>query len=727
MLGYVSSIIIIIPAVYLFVLNNTLPHIFISAIVGISVIVIVLLLLLLLVRKINTIPERIKRFLPKKLQNFASSISQLHLTKSQYVSLLLIEIAIELIGVLTIYAASFAIGHAITLTSAYIAYAFATLFILVVPVFSGFGIVEASSTIILRQLGIPLPRAIAISLLWRFGEFWLPLILGTALISARRGAHSFITRNLPAIASFLTGVVAIASIIAPRMQIPILGVEDYTLFSVPSFSRIFVLLAGFFLIVLSINLSQRKIMAWRLAVLITGVSVFAHFLKGHDRSDAIISIINLFILLITKNKFKVKSDIPRMKTGIILFFLSLSFSLLYGIVGFFYISQRAFNYNFTLRDSIYQTLMTFFTLNSKLTPHTLYGAWFLDSLSVIGIVSVAYALFSLIRPVVWRGKTQKEENEKAKQLISLYGDSSLQFFQYSADKLFFFSSSGNAVISYGISGAICIALGDPVTSNDQEFKAALAEFIDFTETNGWKVALHQVSQKHLSIYKEMKLNAIKIGEEAVVDLTNFSLENPGMEQIKSVCNKLKKHGYKTEFYSPPLSNELVYKLKLVSDEWLNIGKHRERRFTLGAFDENYIKNTPVITVEDANNKIYAFTNLIPDGVSGQATNDLMRRLKDPYGAMDFIFVNLFATLRDQGYTSFSLGMAPLVNTKIDKNLPLIERALRVAYENLNTLFSYKGLYTYKQKFMPKWEPLYIVYKSSTSLPQILFAFTRLTE
>jgi phosphatidylglycerol lysyltransferase len=95
--------------------------------------------------------------------------------------------------------------------------------------------------------------------------------------------------------------------------------------------------------------------------------------------------------------------------------------------------------------------------------------------------------------------------------------------------------------------------------------------------------------------------------------------------------------------------------------------------------------------------------------------------------MDVLFVRLMEHLRDEGFSAFSLGMAPLAAVGTSPDAPVKERVLRLLFEHANRWFSYRGLYAYKAKFQPRWEPRYLVYGSEMSLAKIAFAIVRLTE
>jgi phosphatidylglycerol lysyltransferase len=283
------------------------------------------------------------------------------------------------------------------------------------------------------------------------------------------------------------------------------------------------------------------------------------------------------------------------------------------------------------------------------------------------------------------------------------------------------------VIAYRVALASAIALGDPVAETPEELARVLAEFLDFCDANGWRVALHQVPPARLGIYRAAGLQTLKIGEEAVVELAGFSLAGKPMKHLRATVNRFEREGYVAVYYPAPLDDGLLARLSAVSDEWLTIEGRRERGFTLGHFAAAYLRATPVMTVEDAAGRVVAFANLIPDGAPGEATIDLMRRRVEPSGAMDFLYVRLFERLRDAGYARFSLGLAPFAEVGRGPDARPAERAIQLAYTRFNRFFAYKGLHDYKDKFGPVWSPRYLVYQSATALPQVVLALIRITE
>ena len=92
----------------------------------------------------------------------------------------------------------------------------------------------------------------------------------------------------------------------------------------------------------------------------------------------------------------------------------------------------------------------------------------------------------------------------------------------------------------------------------------------------------------------------------------------------------------------------------------------------------------------------------------EASIDLMRFAPDaPKGAMDFLFVRLMTTLRDQGYRHFNLGMAPLSGLSRREVAPVWDRVANTFYEHGERFYNFRGVRAFKEKFDPTWEPRYL--------------------
>ena len=141
--------------------------------------------------------------------------------------------------------------------------------------------------------------------------------------------------------------------------------------------------------------------------------------------------------------------------------------------------------------------------------------------------------------------------------------------------------------------------------------------------------------------------------------------------------------------------------------------------------ENILKNQTIITIEDKEEKVYAFLNIIPDYAPGEATYDLIRKVTDaPNGVLDMLLAKTLSYFQEQGYLTANIGMAPLSGIE---GVNLTEKSIRYAYENLKLFGHFKGLRKYKEKFFPVWEQKYLIYNHSYHLLQVPGALKRVME
>ncbi|HXG94542.1 MAG TPA: phosphatidylglycerol lysyltransferase domain-containing protein [Blastocatellia bacterium] len=525
-----------------------------------------------------------------------------------------------------------------------------------------------------------------------------------------------------------SGVVNLLSVIGPSLPERRRLLKESFPLEFIHLSRFFTLLIGFALVISSINIYKRKKRAYRLVLLLAVSSVVFHLTKGLDYEEAIFSLVLVFVLLLGRKAFTVKSGVPNFRSALLRAAIAAGVALCYGVFGFWLLDSREFGINFTIADSVRRTLL-FISLagDPQITPYTRYAQWFINSLYLMTASAIGYSIFALFRPALYQLERLPHERARTAEILARHGRSALDYFKLWPDKSYFFSPSGRAFIAYATTNHTVIALGDPVGPED-EIEEIVRAFKAFCDQHGWTVAFHQTLPDFLAIYRRAGFKKLKIGDDAIVDLNRFSLEGKSMKKIRHCVNHLEKSGCRMVEHHPPIEKYILLELKAVSDEWLKIPGRRERRFTLGAFDAGYIRSTPVVAVEDKNGCVLAFVNIIPSCRAGEATIDLMRYRTDaPAGVMDFLFVKLFQLSRARGYERFNLGMAPMSGFQEDEEAALEERAVHRFFRRLNFIFNFSGLRRYKAKFATIWEPRYLIYRSALDLPGLAIALGRVSQ
>lgn len=528
-------------------------------------------------------------------------------------------------------------------------------------------------------------------------------------------------------ASLLTataGIVNLLSAIPHSLPSQVKLLKPFLPFEYRAGAHLFAALIGFFLLLLSVNLLRRKQTAWWVTIALLTVSILSHLIKGLNIEEGLLSVVLLGQLVLMRDVFTARSDRPSIAQGVRVLIAALVFTLAYGTLGF-YLLDRNYSVNFDLRQALLQTLAMFLTDdNAGLEPTTHYGEFFANSIYTISIVTFSYALLMLLRPVLLRSTATDRERQRAADIIARHGRSSLARFALLEDKSYYFSPSGQSVIAYVPKGRGAIALGDPI-GPPEDGQEAIVGFQQFCNRNDWYPAFYQTLPEYLHLYQSLGFQILQIGEEAIVDLKSFTLEGKSGRNLRTAVNKFTKLGYTVQFYQPPIAIELLKQLRVISDEWLRHVRGAEKKFSLGWFEDGYLRSSEIGVVYASDGHIVAFANIVPEYQLNDVTFDLMRhRAETEPGTMDFLFISMLQHFKAQGYNGLNLGLVALSGVGQTKTASRLEKGVRYLYEHLNQFYNFKGLYSYKDKFHPHWEPRYLVYPNLIALPDVVVALIR---
>jgi phosphatidylglycerol lysyltransferase len=227
-----------------------------------------------------------------------------------------------------------------------------------------------------------------------------------------------------------------------------------------------------------------------------------------------------------------------------------------------------------------------------------------------------------------------------------------------------------------------------------------------------------VSERNLGLYVDLGLTLLKMGEEAQVPLTNFSLDGPDRKGLRRTYRDLKKAGAMFEVVPPEGVPALLPDLRRVSDAWLESKSTREKGFSLGSFDPDYLRHFSHAAIR-VNGHLVAFANMWT-GVGEELSVDLMRYIPEaPPGVMEYLFIELMLWGREHGFQRMLLGMAPLSGLDSRALAPRWHRFGGLVYRHGGHFYNFKGLRRYKEKFDPIWEPRYLAAPAGLALPRIL--------
>jgi len=488
-------------------------------------------------------------------------------------------------------------------------------------------------------------------------------------------------------------------------------------------SRLLTVVVGFLLFFLAYGIWRHKQQAWRATVVVLGTSIGLHLAKGLAWKEAALSAAGLAVLVAMQGRFRAASDAPTLRRGLVVLGLSVVFALAYGTVGFYFL-DREFHARFNVASSLYQTLHILVTFSAPPIPHTKHAEWFLASLYLVGALTLAYGGVAALHPVVYRSSAWEVERTRAEGIVRAHGRSSLARMALFPDKMFYFPPGSEGVVAFAPIGDTAVALGDPI-GPPEEIGRCIASFGAWCEEMDWMPCYYQVMPDHLEEYRAAGLQVLKIGEEAIIDLGSFDMLGSAWKDLRNNTNRLTRDGFRSWFQRPPIDDGLLRELRPVSDDWLRTMHGREKRFSLGWFDPDYLRECDIQLIVAPNGRIEAFANYYSEYDLPVVAPDLMRRRTDAEkGVMDFAFVTAAQHYREEGYAGLNLGLAPLAGVGDEASDHIEERLVKLLYERLNRFYSFKGVRAFKAKFHPRWEPRYLIYASRAALPRAALAVIR---
>lgn len=330
----------------------------------------------------------------------------------------------------------------------------------------------------------------------------------------------------------------------------------------------------------------------------------------------------------------------------------------------------------------------------------------LRTLLGLALVAMAFCLWQLFRPRSGRlAPATAEEIERAAAILRANPEADAGYV-LTGDKHLLFSPSGKSFVMYGKQGRTWVALHGPV-GLPREWPDLVWQFIELAHDHGGRAAFYQVTPASLPLYLDCGLKALKLGEHAHVDLTQFSLKGAKRQNLRTAVNRAEREGLSFDFVPAAGVAALLPELRAVSDAWLAAQHGREKGFSVGRFDPAYLQRLPVAVVR-REGRVIAFINLLATDVREEAEVDLMRYFPDsPPGTMDFLFAKLMLHLQTEGYERFGLGMSPMAGMAERRKAPRWQRIGRILYDYGDRFYNFRGLRSFKDKFDPVWEARYL--------------------
>jgi phosphatidylglycerol lysyltransferase len=581
----------------------------------------------------------------------------------------------------------------------------------------GLGIFETIILLLLTDFGES-AALVGSLLLYRIIYYILPLIFASVLLGINEYLNQrhiinqvgkvlgqfgkIVIPNVLAFTTFIAGVILLFSGSLPAEKGRIAVLRDFLPLPAIEISHFLGSVVGAVLIVLARGLQRRINAAVHITMVLLVVGIAFSILKGLDYEEAVVLAVMLLVIFPYRKEFYRKASLFSQKFSpgwIISIVVVVACSVWLGM--------------FSYRHIVYSHSLWWRFAFEADAPR------FLRATTAAIIIFLLYFVFRLHLPgkhvpVIKEDVTELEKAEK----IVRGSPKTYSWLALLGDKRFLLDEVGSAFIMYAVQGRSWVALGEPVGPRDK-WRELVWDFLELCDqNNGWPV-FYQVEKEHLDLYLDLGLNFVKLGEEARVNLAEFSISGAAHSGLRHSRNKILKLGCDFSIIPSQDVPDIMQQLRGVSDEWLKEKKTREKRFSLGYFNPQYIARTPVAVIRQEK-RILAFANVLIGADKEEISVDLMRFAHDdPDGVMDYLFVEIMLWAKEQGYRWFNFGMAPLSGIEDRALAPLWSHAGAFIFRYGEYFYNFQGLRQYKEKFGPQWRPKYMACPKGLMLPNIL--------
>ena len=359
--------------------------------------------------------------------------------------------------------------------------------------------------------------------------------------------------------------------------------------------------------------------------------------------------------------------------------------------------------------------------------------WYDDLTAAVGLTFGIGALvlggYFLLRSAEPRPQLSPEDVTGIRGLLARHGAAdSLGYFALRRDKSVVFSTSGKAAVAYRVVTGVALASGDPL-GDVEAWPGAIEEFVAACRRHGWAPAVLGCSETGARVWsREAGLDALELGDEAVVDVATFSLQGRAMRTVRQAVSRIKRAGYETSVRRlRDVPDIELATLRACVERWR--GGPDERGFSMAlsrAVDAEADPEAVVVVASFPDDggtlRPRGLLQFVPWGTEGLSL-DLM--IRDPAvsenGLNELLITDLLAACRGLGVAQVSLNFA-VFRAALERGerigagpvARLWARLLRIA----SRWWQIETLYRFNARFGPSWVPRYLVFDAVRDLPRI---------
>ena len=471
------------------------------------------------------------------------------------------------------------------------------------------------------------------------------------------------------------------------------------------------------MLVLAGALRRRKKRAWTLAVGAVLIGVITH-VRFHRWSVVLLNLAVLGLLVWARRDFTARSERSGRLAAVRVLVVMLSVSV---VAGMFLTHRVAPGSPFGAR--LVEVLSGLLGFTPDLEFRRAYSSGVTEvALNTLGGLTALLTLLAFLAPARKPARLSAVAEEQLRVLLAKFGSrDSLGYFALRGDKVAMFSPSGKAAVVYRVVGSVSLASGDPL-GDPEAWPGAIQAWLDEADTYAWTPGVVGASEEGAIAYRRAGLDSLELGDEAILELDEFSLEGRSMRVVRQAVNRVTRAGYTLDVRRQ-CDLEAAERAEIVVAADALRGEDVERGFSmaLGRLGDDRDPQLVIARARDGEGRLVALLAFVPWGEDGLSL-DLMRRAHDTEnGTVEFVVVGVAEQVRALGVRRISLNFA-VFRSVFERGsrvgagpvLRLWHRALLLA----SRWWQIESLYRANAKYQPEWVPRFICFRRAAELPRV---------
>ena len=542
----------------------------------------------------------------------------------------------------------------------------------------------------------------------------------------RRHQHAWVP-GVAALLTLLIGVLDIVGIFRPDWPHRLHKFRVFVPGTLTNVTRSADVIIGLLLLLLAHGLRRRKRRAWQAVTALLAFDIGIHlFHTSRHIATALIALIALVVLLFFRDEFYAEGDRRTRWRALWAFGWLVVADIGIGLTYLYMVDGLASDYS--LWQRVQEVIYGLVGVSGQvywLPAAEAHGDLFSDLTSALGLFTLIVTVYLFLRPAEPRAKLGTADAARVRDLLDKHGDrDSLGYFALRDDKSVIWSATGKACISYRVVSGVMLASGDPI-GDPEAWPGAIGPFLDEAARHAWAPAVMGCSELGAEVWcREGDLTALELGDEAIVEVADFSLSGRPMRNVRQMVSRVARSGYSAEIRRVgDIPRAELDEIIRVADSWRGTQTERGFSMALGRIGEPGDEDCVLVTAKEQG-VVRAVLQLVPWGADGLSL-DLMRRDRNAQpGLNDYLIVETIKAAPDLGIKRISLNFA-VFRAALERGERIgagpILKAWRKLLVFMSRWFQIESLYKFNAKFSPIWEPRFFVFTGTKDAPRVALA------